>query len=184
MSLLQYILPIQNTNYVDGCGFLIDGYFITPGHVIRDSENPFIFLSKRKRYLTQPSFYEVNEQDASKYDLAVFSMPEVKSELKLYNGVIESGMKLKSISFKTSTSGFDLIECDAFVECYKQQNYFGALTNTHLKAGCSGGPAIIGNEVVGILTKGNNNGNNEPCNNMLPINFCLFLSSKAIRRII
>ena len=100
MSLLQYILPIQNTNYVDGCGFLIDGYFITPGHVIRDSENPFIFLSKRKRYLTQPSFYEVNEQDASKYDLAVFSMPEVKSELKLYNGVIESGMKLKSISFK------------------------------------------------------------------------------------
>ena len=168
MSLLQYILPIQNTNYVDGCGFLIDGYFITPGHVIRDSENPFIFLS----------------QDASKYDLAVFSMPEVKSELKLYNGVIESGMKLKSISFKTSTSGFDLIECDAFVECYKQENYFGALTNTHLKAGCSGGPAIIGNEVVGILTKGNNNGNNEPCNNMLPINFCLFLSSKAIRRII
>lgn len=98
--------------------------------------------------------------------------------------VIESGMKLKSISFKTSTSGFDLIECDAFVECYKQENYFGALTNTHLKAGCSGGPAIIGNEVVGILTKGNNNGNNEPCNNMLPINFCLFLSSKAIRRII
>ena len=133
---------------------------------------------------SQPSFYEVNEQDASKYDLAVFSMPEVKSELKLYNGVIESGMKLKSISFKTSTSGFDLIECDAFVECYKQENYFGALTNTHLKAGCSGGPAIIGNEVVGILTKGNNNGNNEPCNNMLPINFCLFLSSKAIRRII
>ena len=44
------------------------------------------------------SFYEVNEQDASKYDLAVFSMPEVKSELKLYNGVIESGMKLKSIT--------------------------------------------------------------------------------------
>lgn len=62
MSLLQYILPIQNTNYVDGCGFLIDGYFITSGHVIRDSENPFIILSKGKRYLTQPSFYEVNEQ--------------------------------------------------------------------------------------------------------------------------
>ena len=58
MSLLQYILPIQNTNYVDGCGFLIDGYFITSGHVIRDSENPFIILSKGKRYLTQPSFYE------------------------------------------------------------------------------------------------------------------------------
>ena len=113
-----------------------------------------------------------------------FSMPEVKSELKLYNGVIESGMKLKSISFKTSTSGFDLIECDAFIECYKQENYFGALTNTHLKAGCSGSPAIIGNEVVGVLTKGNNNGNNKPCNNMLPINFCLFLSSKAIHRII
>lgn len=48
MSLLQYILPIQNTNYVDGCGFLIDGYFITPGHVIRDSENPFIFFIKKE----------------------------------------------------------------------------------------------------------------------------------------
>ena len=57
-------------------------------------------------------------------------MPEVKSELKLYNGVIESGMKLKSISFKTSTSGFDLIECDAFVECYKQENLFWGI-NKH-----------------------------------------------------
>lgn len=56
MSLLQYILPIQNTNYVDGCGFLIDGYFITPGHVIRDSENPFIFFQKGNVILRSPRF--------------------------------------------------------------------------------------------------------------------------------
>ena len=48
MSLLQYILPIQNTNYVDGCGFLIDGYFITPGHVIRDSEKSLYFFIKKE----------------------------------------------------------------------------------------------------------------------------------------
>lgn len=184
MNIIDFILPVLNTNYVEGCGFLIKDYFITSGHIIKNAENPSIKFLGKKINLYNPLFYDYNEKDSNEYDLAVFSIPGAISELELYDGKIENGMRLQSISFRKL--GEETVKCGVTVanDIFNEGNYFGALTSKNLKEGSSGSPVIIGNKVVGIMTRGNNNGMDEPCEPALPINFCIFLSSLAIKKVI
>lgn len=174
------VIPIHTSNNEEGCGFFIDHYFLTSGHVITDSENPRIYVNKRWINLTNPIFYEDNRTDPDCYDLAVFDVRDDYSELELFEGDIKPGEILKSISFKDL--GEKYVECDVEVNDLREGNYFGGLTDINLKAGCSGSPVLIGNKVVGMMTKGNNNDFDMPMNPDLPLNFCIFLSSKAIKK--
>lgn len=176
MNIYECIFPIQNENYVEGCGFLIGEYFITSGHVIEKSENPFITIEGKKKQLSDPLFFEANQNDPTRYDLAIFSRPAHKnSSLELFEGEIEEGMEFTSYSYRRSESGYDLTKCEAIVGSLKEGNYFSALTSMNLKSGCSGSPVLIGNKVVGIMTKGNNDDYDKPINCNFPINLCMFL---------
>lgn len=176
MNIYECIFPVQNENYVEGCGFLIGEYFITSGHIIEKSENPFITIEGNKKQLSDPLFFEANQNDPTSYDLAIYSIPTLKNNsLELFEGDIEEGRELNSYSYKRNKSGYDLIECKAIVGSYKEGNYFSALTSMNLKSGCSGSPVLIGNKVVGIMTKGNNDDYDKPINSDIPINLCIFL---------
>lgn len=176
------VFPIQSANYEECCGFFIDHYFITSGHAITDSDNPSILVNGITIPLTNPIFFEDNRLESEGYDLAIFDIPSYNSNLELDTEDVLPGMKLKSISFKSL--GTKLIKCDVNVCDYYEGNYFAGLTSVNLKSGSSGSPVLLDNKVVGVMTKGNNNGLDEPCNPNLPINFCLFLSAKAISKVL
>ena len=184
MNIEHYILPVDCSNHVEGCGFIINGHFITSGHIIKEGKSPSIRVFGEKINLSNPVFLECDENDSKKYDIAVFPIPRVISGLELHDGKIENGMRLQSISFRKL--GKEIVKCEVTVanDIFNDGNYFGALTSKNLKVGSSGSPVLIGNKVVGIMTKGNNNGVDEPCEPALPINFCIFLSSLAIKEVI
>ena len=176
------VLPIHTANNEEGCGFFIGHYFLTSGHVITDSENPRIYVNNRWINLTNPISYEDNRTEPDCYDLAVFDIKTVFGEFELFDGDIKPGEILKSVSFKEL--GVKYVECDVEVNDFKEGNYFGGLSSINLKAGCSGSPVLIGNKVVGIMTKGNNDDFDMPMNPILPLNFCIFLSSNAIKKVL
>lgn len=180
----KYVHPVQSTNYAGGCGFVLGNYFITSGHVIKEAKNPYLYISGKRLALERPVFIEANVQDALGYDLAIFHMPILQNTLELYEGPIEAGMQLKSVSFREETIGYVLLQCNATVIKIKDGNYFGFLTSRNLKAGCSGSPLFLGDKVVGLMTGGNNNGLDEPISPDLPVNFCFCLSADAISKII
>lgn len=178
----KYVHPIQCTNNVEGCGFMLGNYFITSGHVIKEAENPYLYISGERLVLERPFFFDANVHDMSGYDLAVFYMPILHSTLELYEGPIKIGMNLKSISFKEEAMGYIQLQCDAIVNETDEGNYFGFITSKNLKAGCSGSPLLLGDKVAGVMTRGNNDGYDKPCSPDRPVNFCFCLSADAIRK--
>lgn len=177
MDYKKYILPISSHNYYEGCGFFIGDYFITCGHVIEHAEKPFIYISQKQIQLDKPVFFEYSKETSS-YDLAVFHIPGINTELSLDEKIIEEGFVAHSVSFRRQ--GEQLVECNVTIGPNSEANYISGLSEIPLKSGCSGSPILIGNQVVGMITGGNNNGDETPCNPNLPLNFCAFLSSKAI----
>lgn len=178
----NHILPVMNSNYVEGCGFIADNLFITSGHVIKDSENPFIYIRGKRISLSQPKFYECDLKNSDKYDVAIYELPETETGYELYDGEIKVGQILESLSFKNL--GETLVQCDVTVCDNFEGNYFSGLTSKNLKAGCSGSPVLLGNKVVGIMTKGNNDNFDNPENKAFPLNLCMFLSAKSLKKIL
>lgn len=175
------VFPIQALNYQEGCGFFIDHYFVTAGHVITGSVNPRIRINQEWVYLTNPFFFEDSDK-ADGLDLAIFDIKESVGDLELYTGVISEGMLLQSHSFKSG--GEEYVECEVIVNNYREGNYFGGLSSVNLKAGCSGSPVLFRNQVVGVMHGGNNADNDDPINSELPLNFCAFLSSSSILEVL
>ena len=176
------IYPIISENYEEGCGFLMGHYFITSAHVIVTNKNPYIRIHGKKVSLKNPVFYEYSRLDPKGYDLAVFHISEYYGELELYEGIISPGLILSSRSFRKL--GEEYIECEVTVNDFKEGNYIGGLSSINLKAGCSGSPVMIGNKVVGVITAGNNDNHDRPLDPKLPVNFCVFLSSTSIKRVL
>ena len=79
MSKINCIYPVMNTNYIEGCGFLADNFFITSGHVIKDSENPFIYIRGKRVRLLHPKFYECDSENVDRFDVAVYELPELET---------------------------------------------------------------------------------------------------------
>lgn len=181
--LVNSIYPIHCSNNEEGCGFFIGHKFFTSGHVINRMDNPYIEVCGERVYLTNSTFYRSNEHDENDYDIAIFDIPSFYGRLDLFEEAITSGIVLKSISYKSTNLGKEPVETDVVIGVQKG-NYFSGVSKANLKSGSSGSPVLIGNKVVGILTKGNNNDHNKPCIPELPLNFCFFLSSKAIRKIL
>lgn len=184
MLLKDIVLPIQSSNYEEGCGFFLESYFVTSGHVVNNAEDPSIYISGKSIELLNPIFCGTFDDGSEGYDLAVYQLPDSIHGLDLYDGDIKAGMELVSISYKMIQSGYDFIESKATVGDIREGNYFSAVTDRNLKPGCSGSPALMENKVVGIMTAGNNNGSDVPVDSKMPLNFCVFLSSEAIRRIL
>lgn len=185
-SAFEKKIPIYQINgeksECSGCGTMIDDLFITAGHVIIDGTiNPYI-VAKGKKILLDSSrmVYCANEGENGGLDLAIYRIPELRSNLTLWNEIPQIGTILKSASWKLSSLGYERVECDVEVNNFKEDCYFGGNTSLNLKAGSSGSPIMFGDKVAGILCFGNNDGYNNKVNNDFQLNFCVFLSSKAI----
>ena len=178
INIKQYVLPIISENYYEGCGVMVGDMFITAGHVICKCVNPRIRWNGKKVPLINPIVLYDDENDAEGYDIAVYSIPNVNSPLALSGIVPKEGDVLKSCSWRTL--GEEYVECNAVVNGLKEGNYYAADTDEQLKSGSSGSPVFLYGEVVGILCAGNCEEDNTSCNAELPLNLCVFLSSKVI----
>lgn len=177
----QLVFPVYSTNYEEGCGFFVGSHFFTSGHVVSNAKDPFIIINGCKVNLVNPILYKYDSKDSSGFDLAIYKVADYVGPLELYYGTIDSDMNLISVSYRKL--GEEYIECRVDVKDF-EGNYFIGLTDKILKSGSSGSPVLLGNKVVGVMTAGNNNGDNTPCNPNLPINLCMFLSSNAIFNIL
>ena len=128
--------------------------------------------------LINPIVFYNDENESESYDIAVYSVPNANSPLAFSNVVPEKGDVLKSCSWRML--GEEYVECNAIVNGLKEGNYYAADTDKQLKPGSSGSPVFLNGEVVGILCAGNYKNVNTPCNSELPLNLCVFLSSKVI----
>ena len=174
----QYVLSIISDNYNEGCGAIVGEMFITAGHVISKCENPRIRWDGKNIPLINPIVFYNDENESESYDIAVYSVPNANSPLAFSNVVPEKGDVLKSCSWRML--GEEYVECNAIVNGLKEGNYYAADTDKQLKPGSSGSPVFLNGEVVGILCAGNYKNVNTPCNSELPLNLCVFLSSKVI----
>lgn len=72
-KLYENVCPVQSINHIEGCGFMMENYFITSGHVIKEAKSPHIFIGGIKFELKSPVFIDTKEDDPLGYDLAVIS---------------------------------------------------------------------------------------------------------------
>lgn len=177
------VIAIFSSNYTEGNGFFLKNYFFTSGHVIAQAENPYIVIDNQQIELTNPVFFEANNTDSKSYDIAIFDL-NIKgaNDWEFFEKEPTQDMILKSISVKAMIDEY--VECDFIPNGVIVDNYFAGLSSVNLKEGSSGSPVVLDNKVVGIMTAGNNGGLDSPCNPELPLTYCLFLSSKAIIKLL
>ena len=188
-DLSKYVVHFK-VNEDDGCGVFAGDLFITAGHCLNENA-PIKFSYEGIKYVLnreEAIFWDSNENDPNGLDLAIFRIPDVMSPLKIGTYTPKLGDKLESISYRHWEEKiglgmivhYDIINCVAEASGDIEGNYYATTTTATLKQGSSGSPVFLDGEIVGILHGGNNNGLNEPCNPMLPLNFCYYLTSSAI----
>lgn len=178
------VLQVHNSNNTEGSGVLV-GNFITAGHVIEQAENPYIkIFGKRIELCESRQIALLNEGNENGYDVAIYDIPEFTSKLVLSDIFPKSGDTLQSLSYKMTALGSELLDCIATVNDIVCGNYFGAETSINLKEGSSGSPVISNGKLMGIMSKGNNDGNGNKNIPELPLSFCLFLSASKIKELL
>ncbi len=189
-----YLIKGINEGY--GCGFFINGYFITAGHVIEELVEPYVIIDNVSYALNNHKYLSIGN-DSTEFDIAIYNnilIPESNS-FELYESHLEEGANLINHSFvqkqiveKNSPNNghfiYVPITTKATVECPSIDNYFSFYSTVNLKSGCSGSPLLIDNKVVGIIVAGNNKGDDTRIDESKPINYCVALSTKAILQIL
>ena len=184
-TLHNNICPINLSNpNNEGYGFFIGHYFITAAHVVKGTEKPFIVKKGERIYLENPIFNKFDNpatDSLESYDLAVYYVPDFYAELDFYNEDIVEEMRLNFASYKA----FGEIPIDVNVVVVGVGgNYFGGLSEMNLSGGCSGSPIMYEGKVAGMMVSGNINEDGSIYIKDLPLNFCRFQKSSAIKRIL
>ena len=186
MDYRKFVFQINSTNYVEGCGVIVDDLFITAGHVIEMGINPFISIKGEKYPLVKEEalYIDTNKKSCSiGYDVAIFRLKDISSPLRLADIIPAEGKKLLSCSYKHTSSGSGLSyqEHWNFEErlgevVHLDDNYFECNFETALRTGSSGSPIFDGEKVAGILY-GDREGKESS-------NKVLFLSGSAIIKLL
>ena len=188
MDIKQYIFPIYSGGTIIGQCFIADGYLITAAHVIKD----FPACSTRingKRF-EFPKVYSVTEEpfvvgeepfligggdynhDSTSLDIVMFRRDDVHSPLHLSTHVLQKGEKFDNyclhgvMDFSLLNPPCELRMVPAIVRGEEEGNYF--YCDCKQFGGSSGSPLLKGNEVVGIMHGGDDNG------------LCAFLKAQII----
>lgn len=178
MDYRKFVFQINSTNYVEGCGVIVDDLFITAGHVIEMSLNPNVEIEGERYPLVEDEalYIDTNKTGScTGYDLAIFRFKEVNSPLLLTDIFPSEGDQLLSCSYKTLPIGSSYQECLGKVMQH-YENYFECNFETSLSEGSSGSPVFDGEKVVGILY-GDREGKESS-------NKVLFLSASAIMKLL
>lgn len=186
MNLEQYILPIFDNGASVGQGFVADGYFITAAHIVKDSPSCYIVLNGKRHELSKEEFVFLGEgdihHDETMVDIAVYSCEEISSPLHLSDYKPHKGDQFDSYCIKENSNPFSLEKLSpqtsslilnieqAVVKGNEDGNYFYCQCKRF--GGSSGSPLLKGNEVVGIMHGGDDNG------------LCAFLKAQVLRQIL
>lgn len=192
MDIKQYIFPIYSGGTIIGQCFIADGYLITAAHVIKDFSLCFTRINGKR--FEFPKVYSVTEEpifvgeepffmgrgdynhDSTSLDIVMFRCDDVHSPLHLSTGVLQKGEKLDNyclhevMDFSLLNPPCELRMVQAIVRGEEEGNYF--YCNCKQFGGSSGSPLLKGNEVVGIMHGGNENG------------LCAFLRTDVVSKII
>jgi len=172
MNYKEYVIQVCDDNYNFGCGVLMGNFFITAGHVIKNSKNPRIEMNGKHIYL-KDSIVLHNDNEPEGFDVAVFHIPESHSPLQLSDVFPVQGDVLDSCSWRVVAEGNEYLECNVVVNDIKEGNYFCGDTDILLKQGSSGSPVFYEGDIIGILSRGQEG-----------TSFCAFLSSKVIKTLL
>ncbi len=191
----HYVIPIYgNAESIIGQGFFTDHYFITAGHVLTIDDNPYI---NYPQYSDGPVYLKelmliykgtpyikdgkVNLNESSPADIAIFSfngystwrlsdyVPDEGAEL-LNLCVFDNPRRPLLIDTAEVTLGIVLSEEKGIVMKERVGKYYACRINR--RSTSSGSPFLIGNNIVGMMTNGNDEG------------ICVCLSAKAIIEIL
>ena len=178
----KYVIPILNTEDIDGVGFITGHYLITAGHVCVGT--PFLFLKGKKYFLKKETAAIIKTLDAEStfengYDIAVFRIDDFESPLKVSSKLILAGDCLTSIcrfrEYSAERGEFWTIEEHKGNVTGVMGNFFKCDVDKTLHEGSSGSPIQRDGEIVGLL-----------CGNFPedPENRILYLGGWAIAKIL
>lgn len=166
MELYQCIFPIYSGGTIVGQGFVADGYFITAAHVVKDFPDCFAVLIGKRFELSkeEPAFIgegDIND-DPQMMDVVLYPFDKIDSPLHLFDYVPKKGENFDSYCMHEVTEvnslnpHFKLTMAVAVSTGDDEGNYFYCRCKRY--GGSSGSPLLKGNEVVGIMHGGDNNG--------------------------
>lgn len=184
MDLIQYIFPIYSGGTIIGQCFVADGYLITAAHVIMDFPACFTVINGKRFGFSNfypdkhPVFIgEGNiHHDPLKIDVVIYSYDEIISPLKLSQEKPQKGNLMGSYSlhevmdFTSPNPSHVLKMVSASANGEEEGNYF--YCNCKQYSGSSGSPLLQGNEVIGIMHGGNDEG------------ICAFLKAEVVSKML
>ena len=162
MNANQCIFPIYNGTTIIGQGFVADGFFITVAHKIKDFPSCYINLNGKKIELAEDTHFWLmvaTNQNFRRDDIVMFQLEGVSSPLHLSEHIPQKNEKLESyciyetMHLCSTNSTCELSIEPAYLLEKEENSCFYCECNR--SDNCSGSPLIKGNEVVGIMTGGN-----------------------------
>ena len=189
----DYVVAIDTKSCSDdddkqvGNGVIIGDLLITAGHVVKDCKDAKFIFNANGTTLKLDSLeklYECYIVNPGEYDLAIYRVPGINTPYVLSSKRPVNGQILRSESIDAYNMKPTI--CNAEVKGYKEDLglYFRVDTDKSLVEGCSGSPLFDGNEVYGIIVRGNNDGKGNKNSPDDPLNLCFALSSTAILEVI
>lgn len=166
MELSQYIFPIYSGGTIVGQGFVADGYFITAAHVVKDFPDSFAVLNGKRFELSKEESAFIGEgdidHDPQMMDVVLYPFDEIDSPLHISDYVPQKGETFEShcmhevMDVNSLNPHFKITMEPAVSTGHEEGNYFYCRCKRF--KGSSGSPLLKGNEVVGILHGGDDNG--------------------------
>lgn len=186
-------ITVQTKNGEDyGNGTIVNGLFITAGHVVKDTSR-LSFHYKNHNYklpLGEALFCEYNDpMSEDGYDICIFKNQELRSNFELAIKPPTIGETLISISYKHIVSIPNIINPKNIFERLSEErfeekicnakvvsvegNFFACQMEEPLEEGRSGSPVLSGNTIVGFLHGGKDSGY-----------YCVFQSASSLNNLI
>ena len=185
-DLKQYIYPIYSEREIVGQGFIADGYFITAAHVVKDYPSCYVVLNEKRLEFSKekPLFMGKGDiyHDEKMMDIAVYSYDEIESPLHLSDYYPQKEDMFYSLCIQEASIPFSIevmapqipsfvVSQELAIVIGKEDgNYFYCHCNRF--GGSSGSPLLNGNDVVGIMHGGDDNG------------LCAFIKTHVLKSII
>ena len=188
----DYVVSIETKNCVNkktefGNGIIVGDLLITAGHVVKNGIGTsfnFNIDGQNIKLDSLEKLYECYIKDINEYDLAIYRVPDISSPYVLSSKEPVNGQILRSESIDTAACKTTVCNAEVKIDGESQGLYFRVDTDETIKEGSSGSPLFDGNEIYGIIVRGNRDEyGNKVCPDE-PLNLCFALSSTAILEII
>ena len=189
---LPYVMPIFRRSGDErsfaGTVFCIDGYLVTAGHVLDDSEVHYVRYGADYHRLERDKWYPqvLPAADRLGYDIAFYPVPGLKSPLALSASDAQVNEHLDIACWQYQPHGLVRVNTRGLaIKEMDEDGYQRIATVDHITHGCSGCPVLSDNEVVGMITMGRHSVDTQqlsPLLSRMESNTCWAFKSSHIRR--